>query len=289
MRPSIDALHIGPLCVDPPVVLAPMAGVTNAPFRGVCRRFGAGLYVSRDDHRAGARRGQRARRCDARGFDGPTRRPAACSSTASIPATSARRCAFLVGEGRVDHVDMNFGCPVRKVTRKGGGVGPAGAKPRCCATSCAPPWRAAGAVPVTIKFRIGIDDAHPHLPRHRPHRRGRGLRRGRAARPHRRAALRRRGALGGDRRAQGRGADDPRARQRRHLGGRGRAGDAGHDRLRRRGRRTRLPRPALAVPRPRRCLLGTPGAASATTRRGGLGHAGPRRSAWWSGAARSAA
>src|SRR3546814_10306938 len=44
--PEIAPLRIGPLTVNPPVVLAPMAGVTDAPFRGVCSRYGAGLYVS---------------------------------------------------------------------------------------------------------------------------------------------------------------------------------------------------------------------------------------------------
>ena len=158
-------------------------------------RFGAGLYVSEmitaralvEGNRKTLRLAELRRR---------RRRRAACSSTASIRTTWARRCARLVGEGRVDHIDMNFGCPVRKVTRKGGGAaiplkprllrgdrarGGAGARARC---------------PVTIKFRIGHRRRAPHLPRRRPHRRGRGLRGGGAARAHRRAALRRRRRAG---------------------------------------------------------------------------------------------
>jgi nifR3 family TIM-barrel protein len=66
---------------------------------------------------------------------------------------------FLVGEGRVDHLDMNFGCPVRKVTSKGGGAA-IPLKPRLLRAIVRAAVQAAGRVPVTLKFRIGIDDAH---------------------------------------------------------------------------------------------------------------------------------
>ena len=66
---------------------------------------------------------------------------------------------LLVGEGRVDHIDMNFGCPVRKVTSKGGGAA-IPLKPRLLRSIVRAAVQAAGAVPVTIKFRKGIDDRY---------------------------------------------------------------------------------------------------------------------------------
>jgi nifR3 family TIM-barrel protein len=65
----------------------------------------------------------------------------------------------LVGEGRVDHIDMNFGCPVRKVTAKGGGAA-IPVKPRLLASIVRACVQNAGSVPVTIKFRMGIDDRY---------------------------------------------------------------------------------------------------------------------------------
>jgi nifR3 family TIM-barrel protein len=64
----------------------------------------------------------------------------------------------LVGEGRVDHIDMNFGCPVRKVTRKGGGSA-IPVKPNLLAAIVRAAVNSAGEIPVTIKFRLGIDDS----------------------------------------------------------------------------------------------------------------------------------
>jgi nifR3 family TIM-barrel protein len=146
------------LRVWPPVVLAPMAGVTNAAFRSLCRRFGAGLYVSEMITARGLVDGN-AKTHQLAGF-APEEKPRSLQLYGVDPRSLGEAVAWLVGEGRVDHIDLNFGCPVRKVTRRGGGA--------------AIPWkhellrrlvraavRHAGAVPVTIKFRIGIDDRHP--------------------------------------------------------------------------------------------------------------------------------
>ncbi len=171
-----------------------MAGVTNPPFRTLCRRFGAGLYVSEMITARALVEGNRKTLLLAE-LRARTRRPAASSSTASIPHYVGEAVRLLVGEGSVDHIDMNFGCPVRKVTRKGGGAA-IPLKPRLLRNIVRAAVAAAGAVPVTIKFRMGIDDDHlTYLDAGRIGR-GRGLRRRGAARPHRGAALRRRRPTG---------------------------------------------------------------------------------------------
>ena len=152
---AAPALLIGPLHVDPPVVLAPMAGVTDAPFRGLCSRFGAGLYVSEMiTARALVERNQRT--LSMLRFDG-SERTRSVQLYGTDPRTLGDAVRFLVGEVGVDHVDMNFGCPVPKVTRKGGGsaLPVRRALLRDIVRSAV---AAAGDVPVTIKFRMGVDD-----------------------------------------------------------------------------------------------------------------------------------
>ncbi len=83
-------LAIGPISVWPPVVLAPMAGVTNWPFRTICKEMGAGLYVSEMITRANARRKAR-QDAQARGLRNGRDSRGACSSTGSIRTTSAKR------------------------------------------------------------------------------------------------------------------------------------------------------------------------------------------------------
>jgi nifR3 family TIM-barrel protein len=152
------ALHVGTLRVWPPVVLAPMAGVTNPPFRTLCRRHGAGLYVSEMITARALVEGNRKTLLLA--SFGPEEATRSLQLYGVDPRYVGEAVRILVGEGRVDHLDMNFGCPVRKVTSKGGGAA-IPLKPRLLRNIVRAAVAAAGEVPVTLKFRIGIDDRHP--------------------------------------------------------------------------------------------------------------------------------
>ncbi len=148
-------LSVGPIKVWPPVVLAPMAGVTNYPFRSLCRRFGAGLYVS---EMITARPLVEGNQKTLRIADfGAEETPRSLQLYGVDPYYVGEATKRLVGEGRVDHIDMNFGCPVRKVTSKGGGAA-IPVKPRLLAAIVRACVQNAGSVPVTIKFRMGIHD-----------------------------------------------------------------------------------------------------------------------------------
>jgi nifR3 family TIM-barrel protein len=154
---SATALRIGPFVVSPPVVLAPMAGITNQPFRTLCREYGGGLYVSEMiTTRALVERDPETMRLIE---FGPQESPRSLQLYGVDPAVVREAVTMIVAEDRADHIDLNFGCPVPKVTRKGGGA--------------ALPWKrdllrsvlraavgAAGRVPVTMKMRKGIDDDH---------------------------------------------------------------------------------------------------------------------------------
>ena len=148
-------IPIGPMRIFPPVVLAPMAGVTNYPFRKICRRFGAGLYVS---EMITARPLVEGRDKTLKLADfGADESPRSLQLYGVDPFYVGEAVKRLVGEGRVDHIDMNFGCPVRKVTRKGGGAA-IPVKPRLLGAIVHAAVSNAERVPVTIKFRLGIDD-----------------------------------------------------------------------------------------------------------------------------------
>jgi nifR3 family TIM-barrel protein len=148
-------IPIGPMSVWPPVVLAPMAGVTNPPFRTLCRRYGAGLYVSEMITARALVEGNRKTLLMASfGAEESTR---SLQLYGVDPHYVGEAVRLLVGEGRVDHLDMNFGCPVRKVTSRGGGAA-IPVKPRLLRGIVRSAVAAAGDVPVTLKFRMGIDD-----------------------------------------------------------------------------------------------------------------------------------
>nr|WP_240949022.1 tRNA dihydrouridine synthase DusB [Microbacterium sp. CFH 90308] len=150
-------MRIGPIELDAPVVLAPMAGITNTAFRRLCREYGAGLYVSEMiTTRALVERNATTMRLITH-HESET--PRSIQLYGVDPATTEAAVRLLVEEDRADHIDLNFGCPVPKVTRKGGGA----ALPwkiglfRDIVTRAA---RAAGDIPLTVKMRKGIDSDH---------------------------------------------------------------------------------------------------------------------------------
>jgi nifR3 family TIM-barrel protein len=154
-----ELLRIGPIELSSPVVLAPMAGITNTAFRRLCREFGAGLYVTEMvTTRALVERSPKTMRII---HHEPYETPRSVQLYGVDPVTMGQAVRMLVEEDRADHIDLNFGCPVPKVTRKGGGS--------------ALPWKqdlfkaivttavneaSRGGIPVTVKMRKGIDADH---------------------------------------------------------------------------------------------------------------------------------
>lgn len=169
--PVLPPLRIGPLVIESPVVLAPMAGITNRAFRKLCREYGAAgleaggasgastLYVNEMvTSRAVVERNDKTMQLLSHG---PEESPRSVQLYSVDPVTAAAAARMLVTEDRADHIDLNFGCPVPKVTRRGGGA--------------ALPWKTdlftsiirsvvreadPYGVPVTIKMRMGIDADH---------------------------------------------------------------------------------------------------------------------------------
>ena len=159
MSPLPTSLTLGSVRVDTPVVLAPMAGITNAAYRRLCAEQGAGLYVCEMITSRGLVEGDQHTK-DMLVFDElETVRSVQLYGT--DPVYVGKAAEILCAEYGVAHIDLNFGCPVPKVTRKGGG----GALPWKRgllgeilehAVAAATPYD----VPVTMKTRKGLDDDH---------------------------------------------------------------------------------------------------------------------------------
>ena len=157
---SIKPVDLGKIHIATPVVLSPMAGITNWPFRVICREYGPdGLYVAEMiTARALVARNPKALRLCRFSHNEKVRSLQLYGVDPSIVELAAR---IVVDENMADHVDLNFGCPVPKVTRRGGGS--------------ALPWKTdllqeilhrvvsvcdPAGIPVTAKFRVGIDENH---------------------------------------------------------------------------------------------------------------------------------
>ncbi|GAA1393717.1 tRNA dihydrouridine synthase DusB [Pseudonocardia kongjuensis] len=153
----LPPLRIGPYAVDTPVVLAPMAGITNAGFRRLCREQGAGYYVCEMITARGlVEKNPLTFRMIA--FDGDEH-PRSMQLYGVDPASMRRAAEMIVERDLADHIDMNFGCPVPKVTRRGGGAA-LPFKRKLFERIVRAAVEGAGDRPVTVKMRIGIDDEH---------------------------------------------------------------------------------------------------------------------------------
>lgn len=156
---ALPPLRLGRLTVDVPVVLAPMAGVTNRAFRRLCREYGGGLYVTEMvTARALVERRPESLRIIEHDDDEKIR----SIQIYGVDAVNVGRAIRMVAEeDRADHIDLNFGCPVPKVMKNGGGS--------------ALPWKtdlfeaivttavreaSRAEIPVTVKMRKGIDEEH---------------------------------------------------------------------------------------------------------------------------------
>ena len=157
--PVLPPLRLGALVIETPVILAPMAGITNAAFRRLCREYGGGLYVAEMvTSRALVERIPEAFRIIRHDAD---ETPRSVQVYGVDPATIAAAVRILVEEDRADHIDMNFGCPVPKVTRKGGGaVLPWKTDLFRAIVRAAVREAAPAGIPVTVKMRKGIDEDH---------------------------------------------------------------------------------------------------------------------------------
>ncbi|NEG95929.1 tRNA dihydrouridine synthase DusB [Bifidobacterium primatium] len=157
---SLPPVDLGPIRVKTPVVLSPMAGVTNWPFRVLCEEYGPeGLYVAEmiTARALVARNPKALRLCRF----APTESPRSLQLYGVSPGITELAAKIVVDEHMADHVDLNFGCPVPKVTRRGGGS----ALPwktglfreilRRVVAVCEP-----AGIPVTAKIRVGIDHEH---------------------------------------------------------------------------------------------------------------------------------
>ncbi len=158
--PALPPVRLGNLVVDTPVVLSPMAGETNWPFRVLCEEYGkSGLYVGEMiTARAIVANNDKAWRLTR---FAPSEKIRSLQVYGVNPQWTGRAVRAIIERAHPDHIDLNFGCPVAKITRHGGGSALPwkedlfAADVRAAVEACKPEG-----IPVTAKIRVGIDDDH---------------------------------------------------------------------------------------------------------------------------------
>ena len=150
---QVRSLRIGAIEIDPPLALAPMAGVTDAVFRRLFKRFGLGLTVSEFVS------AQSLVRMNKRTLEMievyPEERPTSVQLHGNDPEVMGQAAAF-VEECGADIVDINFGCPAPKITKGGDGAAIL-RDPDLAVAICAAVRKAVKRAPVTCKMRLGWD------------------------------------------------------------------------------------------------------------------------------------
>ncbi|MFP4682609.1 MAG: tRNA dihydrouridine synthase DusB [Ectothiorhodospira sp.] len=152
-------MRIGPHIVDPPLILAPMAGISDHPFRSLCRRLGAGLAVSEMVHADTRLWHTEKSRCRLEHSGEPAPRSVQITGREPAMMATAARAAVERGAGIID---LNMGCPARKVVNRAAGAALLGDEPRVRAILEA--VVAAVPVPVTLKIRLGLDRSRINAP-----------------------------------------------------------------------------------------------------------------------------
>lgn len=152
-------IHIGNVAIDTPVVLAPMTGVTDLPFRKLVRRYGSGLNVTEMIASEAAIR--ETRQSVQKAAWDPIEEPVSMQLVGCDPASMAEAAKLQQGNG-ADIIDINFGCPVRKVV--GQLAGSALMREVPLATKLMEATVKAVDVPVTVKMRMGWDHADLNAP-----------------------------------------------------------------------------------------------------------------------------
>ena len=154
------SLRIGSVTLDSPVILAPMSGVSDLPFRRLVKRLGAGLVVSEMiASKAMVRASHKTLRMSTGGAD---EHPMAVQLAGCEPDVMAEAARLNVDRGAA-LIDINMGCPVKKVVK--GDAGSALMRDEGLAAAIIAAVVRAVPVPVTLKMRTGWDDAHRNAPK----------------------------------------------------------------------------------------------------------------------------
>ena len=158
--PLLPGFTLGRHRIDVPLVLAPMAGITDLPFRRICKRFGVGLVVT--EMIASRAIDMKRQRTERMGIIADDEHPVAIQIAGSDPSYLSEAARWAVGHG-ADFVDINMGCPVKKICKQV--AGSAMLKDEALVARVLKAVVTAVEVPVTLKIRTGWDEQSKNVER----------------------------------------------------------------------------------------------------------------------------